>query len=440
MYNYLNVAYQLGLMMRRLRWTHKRIEEYQLRRLREVIKSAYDDVPLYHDKFRELGLNPSDVEKVSDLNRFPILRRKEIAEDTARMISVKYHDKSLRTVSTSGSTGRPLLTYLSRSEDEFRKAKHLRANIVVGQMPRDKWVVVTAPQHFSEVTRLQRLLSLYAAIPLSVFDGPKAQISVLEKMRPDVLDGYSSSLLLLARELSKHPLQGVKLKFLVGGAELIDQASRRFIENSFGTDFYDQYATNEFERLAWQCKEKAGYHIDADSVIMQFVDKNDEEVAPGESGEIICTSLFNFAMPFIRYATGDMGRAPTDVCCPCGRTFPLLEIVEGRKDSMVTLPDGRVITALAIGWAMEFFPYYNSIEQYRVVQERVNLLRFIVKKKTDVKYEDKTGSALVEHVRRFLNVKESEVDVEVEFADEIPLEPTGKLRKVISNLEKQAGN
>jgi acyl-CoA synthetase (AMP-forming)/AMP-acid ligase II len=70
------------------------------------------------------------------------------------------------------------------------------------------------------------------------------------------------------------------------------------------------------------------------------------------------------------------------------------------------------------------------------VQKRVNLLRFIVKKKPGVKYEDETGVALVEHVRGFLNVKESEVDVEVEFVDEIPLEPTGKLRKVISELEK----
>jgi phenylacetate-CoA ligase len=423
-------------MMQRSRWTRKRIEEYQLKRLRQVIGSAYDNVPHYHDKFRELGLNSSDVGKVSDLNRFPILRRKEIAENAARMISTKFNDQSLRMVSTSGSTGRPLFTYLSRNEDEFRKAKHLRANIAVGQMPRDKWVVVTAPQHFSEVTRLQRLLGLFAAIPLSVFDGPAAQTLALEKMRPDVLDGYSSSLFLLAQELSKHPPQAVRPKFLIGGAELIDPASRRFIEKSFDAEFYDQYATNEFERLAWQCKEKTGYHVDADSVIMQFVDKNGEEVAPGESGEIICTSLFNFAMPFIRYATGDIGRAPTDVCCPCGRTFPLMEIVEGRKDSTVTLPDGRVITALSIGWAMEFFAHYNSIEQYRVVQKRANLLRFIIKKKTGPPKENEMAAALVEHIRRFLNIKESDVAIDVEFTNEIPLEPTGKLRKVISELER----
>jgi len=53
-------------------------------------------------------------------------------------------------------------------------------------------------------------------------------------------------------------------------------ASRRFIENAFDAEFYDRHVNNEFEGLAWRCKEKDEYYIDADSVIMQFVDENDE--------------------------------------------------------------------------------------------------------------------------------------------------------------------
>ena len=59
--------------------------------------------------------------------------------------------------------------------------------------------------------------------------------------------------------------------------------------------------------MAWQCPECQEYHIDADALILQFLDKSGEEVSAGENGEIICTSLFNYAMPLIRYAIGDVG-------------------------------------------------------------------------------------------------------------------------------------
>jgi phenylacetate-CoA ligase len=434
MYNYFNVAYELALMIRRSYWTRKRIAEYQMKQIRRIAKNAYDNVPFYHQKFKKLGITASDIKTVEDLNKVPILRRKEIVDNIREMISERWNPVSLRVLSTSGSTGRPMSTYLNRSEDEFRKAKHLRANIAVGQRPMDRWVVVTAPHHFAEVPKFQRLLGIYAAIPLSVFAGPSEQLIELQRLRPQVLDGYSSSLFLLAKELTKHKSHTIKPKLLIGGAELIDPASRRFIEKSFEAQFYDQYATVEFERLAWQCKEKMGYHIDSDSVVMQFVDENDEEVHSGESGQIVCTSLFNTAMPLIRYATGDIGRASEDTYCDCGRTFPLMQVIEGRKDSMLVLSGGRTITALALGWAMEFFTFYSHIEEYRVTQKRIDLLEFLIKKKSGPPTEKEMEAALSGYLRKSLNIKE-ELSVKVEFTNEIPLESTGKLRKVISELQ-----
>ena len=70
--------------------------------------------------------------------------------------------------------------------------------------------------------------------------------------------------------------------------------------------------------------------MDADSVITQFVDGDGNEVSDGETGEIVHTSLFNFAMPFIKYSAGDMGRASKDECA-CGRVLPLMEIGGGQE-------------------------------------------------------------------------------------------------------------
>jgi len=384
---------------------------------------------------RELGISPSEIKSIKDLNRFPILRKKDIATNVSDMISSKFDISKLKGVSTSGSTGRPLSVYLTSREDEIRKTKHLRANIAVGQRPFDRWVLITAPHHFSELTRLQKLLRVYAAVPLSVFDDPRTQASVLQKLKPDVLDGYSSSLFLLANEIEKDA-SVIRPRFIIGGAELADGFSRQTIERAFKAPFYDQYACIEFERLAWQCKEKNGYHVDADSVIMQFVDEDGEEVAPGELGEVVCTSLFNKAMPLVRYAVGDVGKLSTDSCCRCGRTLPLMKVMEGRKDSIITLPDGRKLAPLVIGDGMMFFEYFNEIEQYRVIQKRPDSFRIVVKLKRQVVDRKEFEREFVAHFRRLLRIGEDEATVDVEFAEEIPIESSGKLRKVISELDR----
>ena len=244
--------------------------------------------------FREVGVKPNDIKTVEDLPKLPIIRKDDIKRNGVRMISREYNVAKLKKLRTSGSTGEPLLFYISGREDEFRKAKHLRANIACGQKARDKWVTITSPIYFSQATKLQRLLGIYVPLSVSVFEDVTNQISIIEKLRPDVLDGYASSLLLLAKEIKKMGIDTIKPRLLISGADLIDPRSRQFVEEIFEAPLYDQYGAAEFERLAWQCKEKNGYHIDADSVIMEFVDENGENVAPGETGEIVCTSPVSY--------------------------------------------------------------------------------------------------------------------------------------------------
>ncbi len=436
MYNYIRAAYYLASMIRRAYWDTKKLDEYQNRKVREIVKHAYENVPFYRRKFRELGIKPSDVRKTDDLRKLPLIRRKELVKNSNQIVSENIKTRNLRIVSTSGSTGQPFHTLISRKEDEFRKAKHLRANIAVGQKPRDRWVVVTAPQHFNEISNLQRLFGIYVASPLSVFDDPASQISVLRRLKPDILDGYSSSLYLLAKELEKTSSELVKPRLIIGGAELVDVSSRKFVERVFGCQFYDQYASVEFERLAWQCEEKTLYHIDADSVVMQFVDKEGEQVSPGERGEIVCTSLFNFAMPFIRYVVGDVGVLSDNTECACGRKLPLMKIIEGRRDSFIVLPDGRVLSPLAFGWIMEMFKFYNNIDQYRLIQKRLDTFKIVIQRKDGIVSENEIMNELTAHIRKMLNVVDSEIVLEVAFVDEMPLEGTGKLRKVVSEVEK----
>ena len=424
-------------MIKRAYWNQDRLTEYQNKRLRKIIKYAYDYVPYYHKKFRKLGIKPLDIKTKKDLNRLPIISKDEIRENLKEMISKEFNVNDLKMLSTSGSTGEPLILYITGAESEFRKAKHLRANISCGQKLRDRWVVITAPHHFGEATKLQRMLGFYAPTPVSVFNDVSTQILTLERMKPDILDGYSSSLLILAKELKKREIGTIRPRFIIGGAELIDDNSRHFVEKVFSAPFYDQYSSVELERMAWQCPVHEEYHMDVDAIIIQFVDKNGDEVAKGERGEIICTSLFNYAMPFIRYAIGDVG-IPSDGLCTCGRTLPLMKVVEGRRDSLLLLPDGQILTPRTFTIAMSMFKFYRYIDQFRVIQKKRDLLEFYIKMKDNSPEESIMEVELIAHLAKMCKLDMNDVKMEIKFVEDMPLDKSGKLMAVVSELKSDA--
>ena len=432
---YIRTLYYLEEMIRRSYWPRTKLLKYQEKELRKVLKHAYDSVPFYHKIFRDAKVKPEDVKSVSDLGKLPIVRKNEIKANIDSVISEKFRTRNLRTLLTSGSTGRPLRVFITMDEDNLRKAKHLRANISCGHSPWDSWVTITSPSHFSEATRLQQILGFYAPKFVSVFDDVTRQTSIIDKMRPDILDGYSSSLYLLAKEVKRLGLKTIRPKSVFGGAELIDVSSRRFIETVFEAPFYDQYATIEFERMAWQCPAKSYYHMDADAVVMQFVDKDGEEVSEGESGEMVCTSLFNYAMPFVRYAIGDIA-IPTNEECVCGRKLPLMKIIEGRSDSLLFLPNGRTLSPRAFTIAMSQFQLSKYIEQFRIIQKEIDYFEIQIKTQNEKVNRASVERELVQHLKKMLNVGIEEITFDIRFVEEIPLEKSGKLTIVSSELKQ----
>ena len=432
MTNYLRAFYYLKSMRGRAYWSPRKLEKYQNTRLSRIVGYAYDKVPFYNRLFRECGVHPEDIKTKSDLKKLPIISKKELRQNKQEIISKDFNLKNLKAMSTSGSTGEPLFVFLSENEIEFRKAKHLRANTALGQKPWDQWATLTGPQHFAKTTRLQRLIPLYTPITISVFDDFNTQISMLESIKPKVIEGYSSSLLLLAKEIEKSGLKTITPNHVIGGAELSDEQSREYVEKVFSVPFYDQYSSVEFERMAWQCKEKNMYHIDSDALMMEFLDKDGEEVSSGERGEMVCTSLFNYAMPLIRYRIGDVG-VPSDEKCDCGRNLPLMRMVEGRKDHLIVLSNGQVLTPRTFTVAMHEFQYYPHIEQFRVIQKKLDLFEISLKLK-DKSLEELIRRELIAHLRSIFSPHNLKFDVR--FVEEMPLDKNGKLTIVFSEVQK----
>jgi phenylacetate-CoA ligase len=411
---------------------------FQEKRLRQVVRHAYDSVPFYRRYFDEARVDPREIRTTEDLQKLPIVKKDEFKrQDLSQIISKKFDVNKLKKVRTSGSTGTPFVLYITNVEDAWRKAIYMRANISCGQRVRDRWVVMTSPHHFHDTTGIQRKLGIFSQTCISLFESTEQKLSQIAAAKPDILDGYSGSLFLLAREVKRRGFNQIRPRLMFGSAEFIDVPSRRYMEDVFGAPFCDQYGAAEVDRSAWQCLERQGYHMDVDSVITEFVDRNGEPVANGERGEVVFTNLFNYAMPLIRYNIGDVG-SPSGEICPCGRSLPLMNVVEGRKDSFLTLPGNRIVSPMVFNFAISSFEYYEDIDQYRVRQRKTDLFEVFFKMNQGSKLDKDLASKFETHVKRFLNIRENELRFEVSIVDEIPMSPTGKLHSVFSDLEVAA--
>ena len=435
MVNILKVLYYLQLANRRLHWDKEKLERYQGERLRSIVRYADKYVPFYNKRFKEFGVDVSAIRKIEDLSKLPVIKKDEFKkQDPRQVVSSEYDLNSLKKVRTSGSTGTPFEVYITPSEDAWRKAIYMRANINCGQKPQDRWVVLTSPTHFGDTSNLQRKFKVYAQKCISLFESTDNKVSQIEAARPDVLDGYSGSLFLLGKEVKRRGLKTIRPRLMFGNAELISLESRRFIEDAFGAPYCDQFGCAEVDRSAWQCLVRGGYHMDVDSVVTEFLDGKGASVSAEERGEVTYTSLFNFAMPLIRYSIGDVG-VPSGDLCSCGVVLPLMEVVEGRKDSFLTLPNNRIVSPMVFNFAVSRFKYYTDIDQFQIRQRKINHFEVDLKLHGSSVNQEFLKTEFVKHITTFLDIPLDDIKFVVSFVDEIPLSKTGKLMSVWSDLK-----
>lgn len=122
---------------------------------------------------------------------------------------------------------------------------------------------------------------------------------------------YASTLDAFRKYFQKHGIEGAKdckVYGIVSGSELLQDITRNTLEKAFGCKVVSRYANEENGFLGQDdidanvfIPNKANYYIE---ILKLF---SDEPASEGEVGRIVVTDLYNYAMPFIRYDTGDVG-------------------------------------------------------------------------------------------------------------------------------------
>lgn len=403
--------------------SYENLKRYQKEKLQKLIRFSYNNVPYYSELFKNLNLKPEDIQSIEDLQKLPILTKKIIRNHQNDFIPKNLKDRKYINHSTGGSTGEPLQYRLSK-EDEILGLAILYANWDYAGYGLGDKVAIIAGSSLMPSTKSKLIDSAKAFMmnykKYSSFDlNDKYMdeiVTELNKFKPKYLRGYVSSIYLFAKHTKDKDLN---IEFHPEGifttAEVLFDYQRELIEEVFGCKIFDQYGLNDGGVSAFECEMHKGLHLDMIRSIMEVVDENGNQLEARKEGHILATSLYNYAMPFLRYDTGDLGILSGEKC-ECGRELPLLKKIIGRTTDYLRFDNGSIIGTPILTVLFGKF----DIIQYQIVQMDPNtILVNIIKGK---KYRDNDEAEIRDTFYKHVG----EIGIKFNYVDEIKTTEAGK--------------
>ena len=421
----INSLYQLKRLRKNQYLSPVELRALQEERLRGVVRNAYENVPYYRRLFDNAGIRPDDIKTLDDLSKIPITTKNDLQTLKREEIVAKGSsiDKCIIKY-TSGSTGQPLKIFLSPGERDFQILLNLRILMENGLRLTDKVTYIINPHRFPKSKYWFQYAGILRREYLSVFDYPEKHVELLKKIKPDIIYGYPSNLTLLALYIREKGIKAINPKIIFSVAEALEPKAKEAIDSIMHVNTCDILGTIELGDIAWQCEKRGGYHTSADAVIIEFL-KDGRPVKPGEEGKIVCTSLYGYTMPFIRYAVDDVC-VPSDRFCPCGRTLPMMESIKGRANDFIVLPDGQIVASCFLVIIMQAF---HDVAQYRIIQQdKKRIIVHLVKGK---EFNGRTTELIKEEIKK---VTGNTLEVEVEILEKLNRDESGKIRTVVSKV------
>ncbi|WP_129597791.1 phenylacetate--CoA ligase family protein [Methanohalophilus profundi] len=405
-------------------------KESQEMQLRKMVDFVWENVPYYHRLFRELGIGPEDIRLVEDLEKLPILTKDIIKENWEDFKPKNLEKMKYYTNSTGGSTGEPFKYRLQKYDRFLSGALLYRGWGYAGYELGDKMVflagssldVGTEPIISKKAHEISRNVKKLSSFDMGS-DDIQSYVKTINSFKPKFLRGYASAINLFANYVAENDLDIHQMDGVFTSAEKLFPVMRRNIKSAFNCDVYDGYGLNDGGIGAYECPEHNGLHIDTERSIMEIVNKDGTQLNEGV-GEVLATSLNNYAMPFIRYDTGDMGHLLEDQCS-CGRGSKLLKEILGRSIDILITPEGKQVH----GWFFiyMFWEYSKGIKEYQVVQK--SLENIVIK----IVPEDDFDEKQLNMIKSVVHSKSHGWNVEFKYVDYIEKTNAGKHKFIINN-------
>lgn len=413
------------------------IRAVQLERLKWSLRHAYDNVPMYKERFDAAGVHPDDLQQLSDLSKFPFTYKNDLRDNYPFGLFAVPREEIIRLHASSGTTGKPTVVgYTANDISNWADlvARSLRAaGLRKGDMVHNAYGYGLFTGGLGAHYGIERLGA--TVVPMSGGQTEK-QVGLITDFQPDGIMVTPSYMLNILEQYHKVGMDPRECSLQVGifGAEPWTDAMRREVEAAFDMHAVDIYGLSEImgPGVASECVEtKDGPVIWEDHFLPEIIDPKTGEVLPdGEMGELVFTTLTKEGLPMVRYRTRDLTRLLPGTA----RSMRRMEKITGRSDDMIILRGVNVFPSQIEEQLMAtggLAPHYQ-IELYKA--GRMDAMRVYVEANPDATDElSKTAAArmLTKRIKDMVGVS-TEIIVgepgEVERSQ-------GKAKRVVDNRD-----
>lgn len=428
---FINIFWKYKRKIDKSQWySQEKLKELQIKKLKKSIRYAYENVPYYRKKFKSLGITPLDINTINDLAKMPVLTKKEIKNNFEDLKAVNFSKFLPVFVNTSGSTDIPLELYIDEKKQKITGAFNARQLSWLGYEQWQKRVhirynIAAAGQNHEDGLFVKKNLRQDNILDLQIGRVRNNEAEILKELHefnPEIIISTPSTFFFLAQYIQKEKKNNLQPRAIVTTSEILFFSQKSLIEKQFKCRVFDAYWGSELTVMVHECPE-GNLHIDSEYGIMEILNSKGETVSAGQRGFIVATQLDNFAMPLIRYNTGDIAILSSQ-SCPCGRGMPLITSLEGRKQETIVTKNGKVVSRLDPS-----FGNISGIELCQIIQKEIGAIIVKVKKNND--FSELSRVNLTEILQKQI---EDNIDIEFQFVPEIYPTKTGKFQFIISKV------
>ncbi len=323
--------------------SRKEIEKIQLERLQETVKRVYEKVDYYRAKMDAVGVKPSDIKTLDDLQKLPFVTKQDMRDSYPFGLFAVPKNELVRIHASSGTTGKP--TVVGYTENDLKTWTECVSRIACmgGASKDDVAQICFGYGMFTGALGLHYgLENVGATIVPSSTGNSERQIMYMQDFGTSLLvatPSYALRLAEVALSMGINPATDLNVKIGLVGSEMLTEAMRDEMHKFWGEKMLvtSNYGMSELmgPGVSGECQEMCGMHINEDYFIPEIINPETGEVLPkGEKGELVITCIKKEGLPLIRYRTKDVTRLFYEPC-KCGRTFCRMENLSGRSDDML---------------------------------------------------------------------------------------------------------
>ena len=411
-------------------WSYDKLRRYQLYQLKKLVIFAYENTKYYKKLFDEYGFNPYTIRSFKEINKLPILTKEDIKANYKDLIAMP--NRKLEYLTTGGSTGMPMGFYVEKNVtynkiNGFVWRSYNEGDYYFGDKIATLRGNVTGKENFKYSEEAHELL-------LSSFhlteENMKKYLELMEKYKVKHIRAYPSAAEILANYILKNNIEfnsKGRIKTLFTSSETLSTEQRKLIEKSMNLKVVDHYGNSEGSVIISQCK-CGHYHEYMEYGYTEYLNEEGKHINDGQA-RVITTGFSNYAMPLIRYDTGDIAELIKGQKCDCGMEHRVVNRIVGRwkSENLIVGTEGNLISLSALNTHTGIF---DNVYRIQYVQKEIG--KMILNIMPNDKYTDKDRKRIYEEYKLKFG---DDVEFILNETDEFEYTQRGKFKLLVQELD-----